>query len=170
MILLNYKNYNDLSVDPVMAWRRKYNQAGERCVAYIKYTLDYIKYPATGMMSIAGPAQEYTPPQEMRNSALPHLATDQLSQNVITINSRKFRDTAKKAVIGTAILRRVTFTLLHDTFRLLPINGHNIVAYLLKARSVEPKKQPVLGNGCVTCNNGVTVGSGVSCAVSAEAI
>jgi hypothetical protein len=33
---------------------------------------------------------------------------------------------------------------------------HN-VAHLLKARTVEPKKQPLLYNGCVTCNNGVTV-------------
>jgi hypothetical protein len=32
-----------------------------------------------------------------------------------------------------------------------------IVAYLLKARTVEPETQPLLGNCCVTCNNGVTV-------------
>jgi hypothetical protein len=41
---------------------------------------------------------------------------------------------------------------------------------LLIARTVEPKKQRLLGNGCVTRNNGVTVGSGVMCAVRAEAI
>jgi hypothetical protein len=35
---------------------------------------------------------------------------------------------------------------------------------------VEPEKQPLLGNGCVTRNNGVTVGSGVLCAVHAGAI
>jgi hypothetical protein len=46
----------------------------------------------------------------------------------------------------------------------------NTVAYLLKARTVEPEKQPMLGNGCVTHNNGVTVGSGVFCAVRTEAI
>jgi hypothetical protein len=38
-----------------------------------------------------------------------------------------------------------------------------IVAYLLKARTVEQEKQPLLGNGSVACNNGVTVGSGVLC-------
>jgi hypothetical protein len=35
------------------------------------------------------------------------------------------------------------------------------VAYLLKARIVEPKKQPLLGSDCATHNNGVNVGSGV---------
>jgi hypothetical protein len=44
------------------------------------------------------------------------------------------------------------------------------VADLLKARTVEPEKQPLIDNGCVTCNNGVTVGSGVFCAIRAEAI
>jgi hypothetical protein len=41
---------------------------------------------------------------------------------------------------------------------------------MLKARTVEPEKQPSLGIGCVTRNNGITVGSGVFCAVRAEAI
>jgi hypothetical protein len=45
-----------------------------------------------------------------------------------------------------------------------------IVAYLLKARTVDSGKQPLLGNGCVTCNNGVTVESGAFRAVHAEAI
>jgi hypothetical protein len=31
------------------------------------------------------------------------------------------------------------------------------VTCLLKARIVEPEKQPLLGNGCVTLNNGETV-------------
>jgi hypothetical protein len=44
------------------------------------------------------------------------------------------------------------------------------VAYLLKARTVDPEKQPLLGNDCVTGNNGVAAGSGVFCAVRAEAI
>jgi hypothetical protein len=44
------------------------------------------------------------------------------------------------------------------------------VAYLLKATTVEPDKQPLLGNGCVTRNNGITVGSGVFCAARAEAM
>jgi hypothetical protein len=35
------------------------------------------------------------------------------------------------------------------------------VAHLLKARTVEPEKQSLIGNGYVTCNNEVTVGSGV---------
>jgi hypothetical protein len=32
------------------------------------------------------------------------------------------------------------------------------VAYFLKATTVEPEKQPLLGNGCLTRSNGVTVG------------
>jgi hypothetical protein len=44
------------------------------------------------------------------------------------------------------------------------------MAYLLKVRTVEPEKQPLLDNGCVTRNNGVTIGSSVFCAVRAEAI
>jgi hypothetical protein len=44
------------------------------------------------------------------------------------------------------------------------------VAYLLKARTVEPGKQPLLGNGCVTRNNGVIVRSGVFCAVRARTL
>jgi hypothetical protein len=36
-----------------------------------------------------------------------------------------------------------------------------IVACLLRARNVEPEKQPLLSNGCVTCFNGVTVESAV---------
>jgi hypothetical protein len=35
--------------------------------------------------------------------------------------------------------------------------SNNIVAYLFKAIAVEPEKQPLLGNGCVTRNNGVIV-------------
>jgi hypothetical protein len=48
--------------------------------------------------------------------------------------------------------------------------GGDAVAYLLKARTVEPEKQTLLGNGYVTRNNAVTVGSGVYCAVRAEAM
>jgi hypothetical protein len=44
------------------------------------------------------------------------------------------------------------------------------VAYLLKARTVKPEKQPFLGNDSVTRNNGVNVGSDVFCAVLAEAM
>jgi hypothetical protein len=43
------------------------------------------------------------------------------------------------------------------------------VVYLLKARTVELEKQPLLGNGCVTHNSGVTVGSGVLWAVPVKA-
>jgi hypothetical protein len=43
-----------------------------------------------------------------------------------------------------------------------------IVARLLKARIVEPEEQSLLGNGFVTRNNGVTVGSGVFYAVRAD--
>jgi hypothetical protein len=44
------------------------------------------------------------------------------------------------------------------------------VTYLLKTRIVELEKQPLIGNGSVTRNNGVTVGSGVFCACRAESI
>jgi hypothetical protein len=44
------------------------------------------------------------------------------------------------------------------------------VAYVVKARTVEPQKQPLIDNGCVTRNNGVTVGSDVFCAVRVEVI
>jgi hypothetical protein len=46
----------------------------------------------------------------------------------------------------------------------------SIVAYLLKARTVEPEKQPLLGNGCITRSSGVTIGNGVFYAVHADAI
>jgi hypothetical protein len=45
-----------------------------------------------------------------------------------------------------------------------------LVAYLLKAINVQPEKQQFLGNGCVTRNNGLTVGSGDFYAVRAKAI
>jgi hypothetical protein len=45
-----------------------------------------------------------------------------------------------------------------------------IVAYLLKARTVEPEKQPLLGNGCVTRNNGVIVGKAAFCVLHAKAV
>jgi radical SAM superfamily enzyme len=44
------------------------------------------------------------------------------------------------------------------------------VAYLLKEKTVEPEKHPLLGNGCVTRSNGVTVGGCVFCVVRAKAI
>jgi hypothetical protein len=44
------------------------------------------------------------------------------------------------------------------------------VWYLLKARIADPEEQFLLSNGYVTHNNGVTAGSGVSCAVCAEAV
>jgi hypothetical protein len=47
---------------------------------------------------------------------------------------------------------------------------YNNVAHLFKARTVKPKKQLLLGNGCVKLNSGVTVGICVLCAVRAEAV
>jgi hypothetical protein len=44
----------------------------------------------------------------------------------------------------------------------------NAVPYLLKVRIVEAEKKPLVGNGCVTRNKGVTVGSGVFCAICTE--
>jgi hypothetical protein len=49
-------------------------------------------------------------------------------------------------------------------------NSLEIVAHLLKERTVEPEKQPLLGNGCVIGNNRVTIGSGVFYAVRADII
>jgi hypothetical protein len=46
---------------------------------------------------------------------------------------------------------------------------HN-VAHFLKARTVKPKKYSLLGNGCVTCNNRVTVRTGFFCVVLTDAI
>jgi hypothetical protein len=45
-----------------------------------------------------------------------------------------------------------------------------VLAYFQKARTVEPEKQPLLVDGCVTCNSGITVGSFVFRAVHAEAV
>jgi hypothetical protein len=42
------------------------------------------------------------------------------------------------------------------------------MACLLKARIVEPEKQPLLGNCCVTRNNRITVESGVFYAIRAD--
>jgi hypothetical protein len=53
---------------------------------------------------------------------------------------------------------------------LTEVTMKNIVAYLLKARIVELEKEPLLGNGCVTGDNAVTVGRDAFCAVRAEAI
>jgi hypothetical protein len=52
----------------------------------------------------------------------------------------------------------------------LEVSFDNIVAYLLKARTVESEKQLLLGNGCATRNTGVTVGIVVYSAVLSEAI
>jgi hypothetical protein len=46
----------------------------------------------------------------------------------------------------------------------------HVVAYLLKASTVEPVKQPLLGNDCVTRYNGITIERDVFCAVLAEAV
>jgi hypothetical protein len=46
----------------------------------------------------------------------------------------------------------------------------DIVEYLLKTRILEPEKQPLLGNSCVTLNKGAIIGKGVFYAVRAVAI
>jgi hypothetical protein len=46
----------------------------------------------------------------------------------------------------------------------------HIGIYVFKERTVEPWKQPLLDNGCVTCNNGLTAGCGVFCVIHAKAI
>jgi hypothetical protein len=50
------------------------------------------------------------------------------------------------------------------------VKDEDTVAYLLEARTVELEKQPLLGNGCITRNSGVTIGSGVFCVVCADAM
>lgn len=45
-----------------------------------------------------------------------------------------------------------------------------IVVHLIKARNLKPEDQPLLGDGCVTRNTEVIVGSGVFCAVPFEAV
>jgi hypothetical protein len=57
----------------------------------------------------------------------------------------------------------------HISENVLYNDQHN-VAYLLRARTVEPGKQPLLDNDCVTCNNGVTVGKCIFYAVHVEVI
>jgi hypothetical protein len=42
------------------------------------------------------------------------------------------------------------------------------VAYFLKAITVKPETEPLIGNGCVSHNNGVTVGIGVFYEVRTE--
>jgi hypothetical protein len=54
--------------------------------------------------------------------------------------------------------------------QILPFYCLNNVTYLLEERTTEPKKQPLLDNGCVTPNNGVTFGNAIFCAVRAEVI
>jgi hypothetical protein len=44
------------------------------------------------------------------------------------------------------------------------------MTYLLKARTVEPEKEILPGNGCVTLKNGVTIGSGVFCVVRSDTV
>jgi hypothetical protein len=53
------------------------------------------------------------------------------------------------------------------TFRFTSVLKH-IVAYLLKARTVKPSKQPLLGDDYITRSNGITDGSDVFCAVRTE--
>jgi hypothetical protein len=38
----------------------------------------------------------------------------------------KFPNTLMKTATGIIIIKTVSFTLLHNMFRLLPINGHNM--------------------------------------------
>jgi hypothetical protein len=53
---------------------------------------------------------------------------------------------------------------------MLPYTRILIMACVLKARIVDPEKQSLLCNGCVTRNNGVTVGSGVFYVVPADTV
>jgi hypothetical protein len=68
---------------------------------------------------------------------------------------------------SSSVLSREQCGLLYPGFQ---ATRHNIIAYLLKVRTEEPEKQPLLGNGCITHNNEVTVGRSVFCEVRAKAI
>jgi hypothetical protein len=57
---------------------------------------------------------------------LPQLKPGQLPQNFVPINKMKFLDILMKIVIGAAIFKTVKFTLMYNTFRLLPINDHDM--------------------------------------------
>jgi hypothetical protein len=50
---------------------------------------------------------------------------------------KKFPDTAMKLIIGVVILKTVLFSFLHNMFKLLPINGHN----MKKDKQVSKKKR-----------------------------
>jgi hypothetical protein len=69
------------------------------------------------------------------------------------------------------ILRKLRHEILLTYLLAKTVRGcSHIVAYMLKARTVESEKQSLLGNGCVTRNNVVAVGNGVFYAARAEAI
>jgi hypothetical protein len=58
----------------------------------------------------------------------------------------------------------LTFRQLHADYMLMVVVirvSECPLAYFLKARTVEPEKQQLLGNSYVTRNSAVTVGSGV---------
>jgi hypothetical protein len=55
-----------------------------------------------------------------------------------------------------------------ETRQFASVTKSDVVACLLKARIVEPETRPLLGNSGVTCNNEITVGSGVLYAVRSD--
>jgi hypothetical protein len=68
------------------------------------------------------------------------------------------------------VWRTTTILFLFTSSAVIHLQFKDIMTYLLEMRTVEPEKHPFLGNGSVTRNNEVTVGSGVSCEVRVKAI
>lgn len=54
------------------------------------------------------------------------LKVGQLSPNSTTINNTKFQDTMTIISIDILILKTILLILLHNTFRILLIHGHNL--------------------------------------------
>lgn len=63
----------------------------------------------------------------MRNSIPSSVHKDQLSQNVITINERKFLDSVMKPTTAFVILKTLSFIQFHNIFILQSSNDHKMI-------------------------------------------
>jgi hypothetical protein len=62
-----------------------------------------------------------------RNCPIPSIKRAvHFSQIFVKIDDVRFSDTVKEAVTGVTTLKAVLFTLLHNMFRRLPINGRDM--------------------------------------------
>jgi hypothetical protein len=73
------------------------------------------------LFTIPEMAQAQVAPQAMRNTALSPSVKNKSTLSKSRYNNRTFPDTMTRTDIRVAILTR-----LHNMFRLLPINGHNM--------------------------------------------